>query len=403
MMISKDRTVGGYELEELVAQSAAGLLYRARDVRLQRQVALRIVAADVAADPVMRARLNREVTALASVDHPNVPPIYEAGEHAGRIFIASRWIDAPRLTDFVRECGPLEPKRAVRIANQVADALQAAHALGIIHRNVKPSRVLMAQGDLAYLTDFSVARRLSDMTGLTVQEQVVEQFDYVAPEYIEGREIDARVDIYGLGCVLYEALTGEVPYPRSGGPAKMYAHLSAEPPSPRARRPDIPEALDRAVRRALAKAPDDRQQSAAEFASETAGAIDLSAPLWAGRRARPKPAVLGSPRVDRVRAERAESNSRQVHVGGATARDSAKPLVPAVSAEEPAAQDPPRQDPHRAVEHPRGERAEYYETVYFRVSRGLARRRAVKVVALLIFLAAPLALLIAVAAHAATI
>jgi serine/threonine protein kinase len=402
MMISKHRTVGGYELEELVGQSAAGLLYSARDVRLQRQVALRIVAADVAADPVMRARLNREVTALASVDHPNVPPIYEAGEHAGRIFIASRWIDAPRLTEFVGECGPLEPKRAVRIANQIADALQAAHALGIIHRNVKPSRVLVAQGDLAYLTDFSVARRLSDMTGLTVQEQVVEQFDYVAPEYIEGREIDARVDIYGLGCVLYEALTGEVPYPRSGGPAKMYAHLSAEPPSPRARRPEIPETLDHVVRRAMSKDPDDRQQSAAEFASQTAGAIDMSAPLWTGRRARSRRAVAPVEPLDRGRPEVAELDAGQLH-GGAAARDGAQALAPSASAGEPGAQDPRPRAPHRAVEQSAGEHPAYYETVYFRVGRGLVRRRAVRAVAVLIFLAAPLALLIAVAAHAATI
>jgi serine/threonine-protein kinase len=399
MMISKGRTVAGYELEELVAQSPTGLLYRAHDPRLQRQVAVRIVAADVAADPVMRARLNREVTALASVDHPNVPPIYEAGEHEGRIFIASRWIDGPRLTEFVRECGPLEPKRAVRIANQIADALEAAHALGIVHRNVKPSRVLVAQGDHAYLTDFSVARRLSDMTGLTVQEQVVEQFDYVAPEYIEGREIDARVDIYGLGCVLYEALTGEVPYPRSGGPAKMYAHLSAEPPSPRARRAEIPEALDQVVRRAMAKDPDDRQQSAAEFAAQTAGVMDLSVPLWAARRPRPGRPPSGAARLERP----APGRVGHLQSGAEPARSGAPALAPSAWADERALENPPPRAPHRAVEQSVGEQAEYYEPVYFRVGHGVLRRRAVRAVAVLIFLAAPVALLIAVAAHAATI
>ncbi len=284
MVIRTGERFAGYELQELAGEGDTGVVYKARDLRLQRWVALRIVATDVTRDPVTRARLNRESTALASIDHPNVIPIYEVGEAEGRIFIASRWADGVNLSDMVREDGRLHPRRSVRIANQIAAALQAAHALGIIHRNVKPSNVLVTPAaDHVYLTDFGLARRLDDRTGLTVQEHLLETFDYVAPEYITGGEIDGRVDIYGLGCVLYQALTAEVPYPRQGIAAKAYAHQSADPPSPRVRNPEVPGALDAVVRRAMAKDPADRQQTPAGFAFESAAAVELTTPLWAAR------------------------------------------------------------------------------------------------------------------------
>ena len=273
----------GYELEELVGHGEMSAIYKARDVRLGRQVALRIVGPDLARDPATRARLNRAASALASVDHPNVVPIYGTGEADGKLFIVTRWIEGTSLSDLVSEQGPLEPRSAVRIVDQVASALAAAHAIGIMHRNVKPSRVLVTPVDHAYLTDFGLARRANDLTGLTVQEQLLESFDYLAPEYIEGADVDARVDIYGLGCVLYEALTGEVPYPEATPAAKMYAHRSADPPSARARRPEVPEALDAVVRRAMAKDPSARYQSPGEFAVEAAGAVGMSGPLWATR------------------------------------------------------------------------------------------------------------------------
>ena len=260
-------------------------IYRARDLRLGRQVALRIVGPELARDPVARARLNRAASALASVDHPNVVPIYGTGEADGKLFIVTRWIDGTSVSALVREQGPLEARRAVRIVNQVASALQAAHAIGIMHRNVKPSRVLVTATDHAYLTDFALARRASDLTGLTIQENLLDSYDYLAPEYIEGGDVDARVDIYGLGCVLYEALTGEVPYPAATPAAKMYAQRSAEPPSVRARRPEVPEALDAVVRHAMAKDPSARYQTPGEFAVEAAGALGMSGPLWATRAA----------------------------------------------------------------------------------------------------------------------
>jgi hypothetical protein len=177
----------------------------------------------------------------------------------------------------------MEPVRASLIVTQVAAALQAAHDRSLIHRDIKPSNVLVARGDHAYLTDFGLARRSSDVTGITSSGDLLGTLDYVAPEQIDGGKIDARVDIYGLGCLLYEALTGEVPFPREGHAAKLYAHLSAEPPAPRALRPDIPDALDSVVQRALSKDPGDRQPTPAAFTRELARAVAQTLPPWAGK------------------------------------------------------------------------------------------------------------------------
>jgi serine/threonine protein kinase len=317
-------------------------------------------------------RLNRESTALASVDHANVVPIYEAGEFDGRLFIASRWVNGTSLSALVQEQGPLEPRRAVRIVNQVASALHATHVLGIMHRNVKPSSVLVTEGDHAYLTDFGVARRASDLTGLTMQEHLVGSFDYLAPEYLEGDPVDARVDIYGLGCVLYEALTGEVPYPEPTSAAKMYAHRSADPPSVQARRPDVPPALDAVVRRALSKDPSERHQSPGEFGTEAAGAVELSAPPW----------VTGAPALDALDGDPQDAPE-------------AVPLV-RVSLESG--------EPGQGQENGTGQEngaapGDWDEPAYYAQPGLNPRRRWAFVLALLLFIAAPVALLVALTIH----
>lgn len=299
-MVSSGQQFLDYEIEQFVGQGGMGAVYRARDRRLGRRVALRIVPREVASDAVSRARLNRESLAHASIDHPNVAPIYDIGEHEGLIYIASRWIDGVTLETLLHESGPLEPQRAVVIADQVASALAAAHRAGVTHRSVKPSSVLVAPGDRVYLTDFQLARRATDPSGLTVPEQLLGSSDYVAPEYIEGSPADARVDIYGLGCLLYESLTGEVPFPSARQAAKLYAHASSSPPSARALRSETPEALDDVITTALSKDPDDRQQSPAEFALAAAEAVGLAAPLWARRSEAPvaaagAPAATGAP------------------------------------------------------------------------------------------------------------
>ncbi|MHB1568700.1 MAG: serine/threonine-protein kinase, partial [Solirubrobacteraceae bacterium] len=259
-----------------------------------------------------------------------VAPIYDIGEHDGLIYIASRWIDGVTLETLLHESGPLEPQRAVVIADQVASALAAAHRAGVTHRSVKPSSVLVAPGDRVYLTDFQLARRATDPSGLTVPEQLLGSSDYVAPEYIEGSPADARVDIYGLGCLLYESLTGEVPFPSARRAAKLYAHASSSPPSARALRSETPEALDDVITTALSKDPADRQQSAAEFALAAAEAVGLAAPLWARRSEAPAAPTAASaatdPQTDEIELPVVDGHRAPV-VDGTVADGHKAPLV----------------------------------------------------------------------------
>jgi len=257
-----------------------GAVYRARDTRLRRLVALRIIPPEVAEDPLVRARLNRETTALAQLNHPNVPPIYDAEETDETIVIATRWVDGTRLDALVAEQGPLEPQRAVRLVTQVAAALYMAHGLGLIHRAVTPAHVLVTPEGHAYLTDFGVARRQGEAVGLTDPGALAATLDTAAPELIRGTAVDERADVYGLGLVLYHALAGESPFVRRRGAAALYAQAAADVPSLHARRADVPTELDDVIRTALAKEPAARQPSASEFAQQAAAAVGAAAPAW---------------------------------------------------------------------------------------------------------------------------
>ena len=272
-MLGPGSTIAGYEIEGVVGSGGIGILYRARQLRLDRPVALKVVEPDVAADPVMRERLRREARTVAALDHPNVVPLYEAGEENGTVFIVTRWVDGTELGTLVRSEGPLEPARAARIAAQIASALEVAHEKGLVHRDVKPSNVLVTSEDHVYLTDFGLTKRADSASGFTGAQQMLGTIDYVAPEQIEGGESDPRGDVYGLACVLYETLTGAAPFAgETGGMAKMWAHLNAEPPSVREQRADVPQALDDVIRRGLAKRPDGRP-SAAGFGAAVLGAV----------------------------------------------------------------------------------------------------------------------------------
>jgi serine/threonine protein kinase len=255
-MLSPGSTFAGYEVESVVGLGGIGVLYRARQLRLDRPVALKIVEADVARDPVVRERLRREARAVAALDHPNVVPLYEAGEADGTVYIVTRWVEGTELGTLLHERGPLAPADAADAAAQIADALQLAHEKGLIHRDVKPSNVLMTADGHVYLTDFGLAKRAETAAGLTGADQVLGTVDYVAPEQIEGSEPDARGDIYSLGCMLYEMLTGEAPYAdQRGGMAKMWAHVNSEPRALSQWRSDVPPALEETMRRAMAKDP----------------------------------------------------------------------------------------------------------------------------------------------------
>jgi serine/threonine-protein kinase len=350
-------------------------------------VALRIVAGDVARDPTIRARLNRESTALAALDHPNVAPIFEAGEYEGRLFVATRWVDGISLGSLVRRDGPLPARRAVAIVNQVASALQASHAQGIIHRNVKPSAVLVTASDFVYLTDFGLARRSGDLTGLTIQEQLLESFDYVAPEYLEGDSVDKRVDIYGLGCVLYEALTAEPPYPYESAAAKMYAHQSAPPPSAHDRVADVPAALDHVIARAMAKDPADRYQSPGDFAIDAATALGTSAPPWATRPQSSRSQLDGG---GGARALRPGAGIPSYGSGAVRPQPGAGLQVVAQKGG-----DRPAEPFNLGIRNQEG----YSEPVYYTVRRLNRRRLVLWGTALVLFIAPPVGLLLFLAAH----
>jgi serine/threonine protein kinase len=263
-VLSPGSVIAGYEVEAVVGSGGIGVLYRARQVRLDRTVALKLVEAEVAREPVVRERLRREARTVAALDHPNVVPLYEAGEEDGTVYIVTRWVDGTELGTLIRQEGPLDPARAARIAAQIASALEVAHEKGLIHRDVKPSNVIVAAEDHVYLTDFGLTKRAESATGFTAAGQMLGTIDYVAPEQIEGGEAGPRGDVYGLGCVLFEMLTGAAPFAgETGGMAKMWAHLNAEPPSVREQRLDAPQALDDVILRALSKLPDDRPSAAA--------------------------------------------------------------------------------------------------------------------------------------------
>jgi predicted Ser/Thr protein kinase len=262
-------TVAGYRIEAVAGRGGMGVVYRARQPALDRVVALKLIAPELSGDEAFRTRFSRESRIAASLDHPNVIPVYEAGEDGDRLFIAMRFVDGTDLGRMLAEDGALDPALAAELVAQAASALDAAHARGLVHRDVKPANLLVA-GDLparphVYLTDFGLARRDGSTGGLTTTGQWMGTPDYAAPEQIDGYDLDARSDVYALGCVLFAALTGGPPFGERPRMAKAAAHLQDAPPTLRSRRPSVPLALEPVVARALAKRPEDRYQTAGEL------------------------------------------------------------------------------------------------------------------------------------------
>jgi len=266
--VSADPRIGaelaGYRIEALIGRGASGGVYLAEHVRLGRKVALKILSPELAADDVFRQRFIRESRLAAELDHPGIVTVYDAGEEGGTPYISMRLVEGTDLATLLdRE--RLDPERAVRLVSQVAEALDAAHARGLVHRDVKPANILLAPGpgspERAFLSDFGIAKRSGSLPELTRTGHFVGTLDYVAPEQIRGEEIDGRADQYSLACVLYHCLTGEPPFARPSEVAVIYAHLNDDPPRPSARRPDLPAGFDAVVERGLAKAPEDRYAS----------------------------------------------------------------------------------------------------------------------------------------------
>ncbi|HEX9040970.1 MAG TPA: FHA domain-containing serine/threonine-protein kinase [Trebonia sp.] len=278
--------VGGYLLERLIGVGGMAAVYQARDERLGRVVALKLLAGDEA----LRKRFVREARAVAAVDHPHIIPVYEAGESDGVQFIAMRFVAGGTLQGVIRNNGALPPRRAAAFISQVASALDAAHAAGLVHRDVKPGNILVdarrGGPEHTYLTDFGIARAMLSAGTLTNAGQFLGTPDYAAPEQINGHPVDGRADQYALGCVAYEVLSGTVPFVREMPLAVLYAHLSTPPSQVTLARPDLPFAVNEVLNTALAKVPADRYPSCADFADALRDALGLD-PYDPSRSARP--------------------------------------------------------------------------------------------------------------------
>jgi serine/threonine-protein kinase len=261
-----DIQIAGYRIEARLGRGGMGEVYRAVQLSLGRRVALKVLAPKLAADDVFRRRFLRESRIAASIDHPSIIPIYETGEDGGLLYIAMRYVDGMDLSTLLRREGRLGPARALAIMVQVASALDAAHARGLVHRDVKPANILLAAGPAGsdghcYLCDFGLIKEVNAQqaqSDLTATDQFVGTIPYVAPEQIEGRDLDGRADVYSLGCVLFHCLTGSVPFERMNDIEVVFAHLREPPPSLSSRAPGLPTAMDAVVARAMAKSRDDR-------------------------------------------------------------------------------------------------------------------------------------------------
>ncbi|WP_445148517.1 protein kinase domain-containing protein [Baekduia sp. Peel2402] len=273
----------GCRIEGVLGRGGMGVIYRATELRLGRPVALKLIATEQASDPDVRERFEREARLTASIEHPNVVPVYGAGEEDGHLYLVMRFVPGTDLHHLLRSEGRLAPARAASIVAQVADALDAAHAAGLVHRDVKPANILIGAAsptnvpegmrNHAYLSDFGITRVQTSDTRITDSGNWIGTVDFMAPEHLRGEPTDARADVYALGCVLYTALTGKPPFRRETVPATITAHLHEPPPRPSLDVPGIPEAFDSVIARALAKEPSERYPSAGDLGRAARAAV----------------------------------------------------------------------------------------------------------------------------------
>jgi serine/threonine protein kinase/DNA-binding beta-propeller fold protein YncE len=289
--------VAGYRLEQRIGRGGMAAVFRAYDSRLDRLVALKVMAPALAADEAFRKRFIRESRAAAAVDDPHIIPVYAAGEADGILFIAMRLVRGGDVLSLIDQIGPLPAGRAAEIISQVASALDAAHARGLVHRDVKPANMLLEASqapdrpDHVYLSDFGLTKASLAMSGLTSTGQFLGTLDYVAPEQIESRPVDGRTDQYSLACAAFELLTGEPPFRRGDSVSVMYAQLNEPPPLVRGRRPDLPADVDAVLGRALAKVAADRYESCRAFAAALRRVLGVGASGRSGRSAPAHPAT----------------------------------------------------------------------------------------------------------------
>jgi DNA-binding beta-propeller fold protein YncE len=286
-------TVADYHVVALAGRGGMSVVYRAHDERLERDLALKLLAPELTDDEQFRQRFLRESRIAASLNHPNIVPVYAAGETEGMLYLAMRFVDGADLKAVLRRESTLEPARALALLGQVASALDTAHAHGLVHRDVKPANILLEGAppdETAYLADFGLTKAEASRAGATATGQLVGTLDYIAPEQIRRQTLDGRADVYALGCVLYECLTGKPPFADASEVAVLYAHLHDTPPPASELRPGLPPALDVSLARALAKEPEERHRSAGELVADAGeafgvvGALPSAAPKGWHRR-----------------------------------------------------------------------------------------------------------------------
>jgi serine/threonine protein kinase len=273
--LSPGSEFAGFRIERTLGHGGMGIVYLAREVRLDRDVALKVIRTELAEDERFRARFREESRIAASIEHPQVVTVFGAGERDGLIFVSMRYVPGRDLGRLISVRGALSAEEAAPLVAQVADGLDAVHEAGLVHRDVKPANVLVGEpgpaGDaVAFLTDFGLAKIAASTSGLTATGEVIGTVDYMAPEQIEGRRVDARTDVYALGCVLFHSVTGDVPFPERESSAKMWAHLNEPPPA--VGTGDGRAVLDPVIRRAMAKDPADRFPSAGDLGRAAAAA-----------------------------------------------------------------------------------------------------------------------------------
>jgi CheY-like chemotaxis protein len=308
--------IAGYRIEERIGRGGMGVVYRAEHLNLQRRAAIKIIAPDLAESEGFRERFTREARIAAALQHPNIVTVYDAGEVDGLLYLAMQFIQGEDLAAILRRDARLRPYRAIDVCRQVASALDAAHSMGLIHRDVKPANVLI-EGRNAFLTDFGLTKRLEGTHAqLTRAGDVVGTIHYVAPEQIEGRKVSARSDVYSLGCLLYHCLAGQVPFALETDVAVIYAHLSEEPPKLSELRSELPEGLDAVVAKALDKSPDRRFPSCGDMISAARAVIDAAGPLSETIPPRQTGAATLAPATSEVRDAAEAARRPRVLLGG---------------------------------------------------------------------------------------
>ena len=338
-LLAKGTTVAGYRVEGVLGHGGMGVVYEATQLSLNRTVALKLLAGQLGDDAAFRERFRREGLLQAQIDHPNIVTVYEAGETDEGLFLAMRLVRGPNLKDMIvsRE---LDAGRSLRILTPVADALDAAHAQGLIHRDIKPQNILVSGRDHAYLADFGLTKAPGEKS-LTKTGQFVGTLDYISPEQIRGQGASKQSDVYALAAVLYECLSGVVPYPKDSEAAVLYAHMSEEPPSLQEARPELPSPLDAVIRKAMSKAPEDRYQSATELMRAAEEAFSRKT-----RAAMTPPGPIEAPEEVGIRASEVEVGTQEARaqdsdeLGAATRAGGVDATRPAVAGEATVAAEP---------------------------------------------------------------